>query len=332
MPKRCTTFETLLDERDVLVADGAMGTTLFSLGLDGGGCPELLNVEQPDLVEKVHAGFIEAGSDIILTNTFGGNARRLALHGLERRVDELNAAAVERAKAARDASGRQVAIAGSIGPTGDLFEPLGPLTRDQGVAIFRQQAEALAEAGVDVLWIETLSSFEELEAAVEGAAGLGVPVSATLSFDTNGRTMMGITGTQLGEWQSRHGLALTAVGANCGIGPGDAVAVALDISDVAPDAAVVVKANCGMPLYETDRLVYPVGPERMDTYVELAVRSGARIIGACCGSTPDHVAAIRQAVDAGVEGDRPDHAEIEARLDAAPVVAAAARRPRRRAR
>jgi methionine synthase I (cobalamin-dependent) len=331
MDERCTTFEELLATGDVLVADGAMGTTLFELGLDGGGCPESLNVERPELVVEVHTRFIDAGADIVLTNTFGGNERRLRLHGLHDRVEELNAAAIACARSAVSASGRRVAIAGSIGPTGDLFEPLGPLTHEQGVEVFRRQATALAEAGVDVLWIETLSSWDELEAAIAGTAGLGIPVAATLSFDTNGRTMMGIRGSELGQWWAAHSRPPTALGANCGIGPGDAVSVALDITTAASDAVTIAKANCGMPLYETDRLVYPVGPERMADYVELAVRSGARIIGACCGSTPAHIAAIRAAVDAGVAGERPDHSEIETRLDASPVaVGGPARRPRRR--
>lgn len=332
MTRRCTTFDRLLADHRVLVADGAMGTTLFSLGLEGGGCPELLNLEQPDLVEKVHRAFIEAGADVILTNTFGGNARRLALHGLQDRVAELNAAAVDRARAAVAQADRPVAIAGSIGPTGDLFEPLGPLSHQAGVEVFAEQAAALVEAGADVLWIETISSWEELNAAVEAADAFDIPVSATLSFDTNGRTMMGISARQVGEWWAAHPTRPTAVGANCGIGPGDAVSVALDITAVAPDAVVVAKANCGMPLYETDRLVYPVGPDRMSEYVELGLRSGARIIGACCGSTPDHIAAIREAVDAFTPEVRPDHAEIEERLDASPKPAGASSRVRRRRR
>lgn len=332
MTERCTNFDEMLAAGGVLVADGAMGTTLFSLGLEGGGCPELLNVERPELVEEVHARFVEAGADVILTNTFGGNERRLRLHGLQERVEELNSAAVACARRAIAPSGRRVAIAGSIGPTGDLFEPLGPLTHGEGVAVFRRQAIALAEAGVDVLWIETISSWDELEAAIAGTADLGLPVAATLSFDTNGRTMMGIRGSELGEWWAAHGGPPAAVGANCGIGPGDAVSVALDIASVAPGAVTIAKANCGMPLYQTDALVYPVGPEQMGDYVELAVRSGVRIIGACCGSTPAHIAAIRAAVDAGVVGPRPDHGEVERRLDASPVaVGAPARRPRRRA-
>jgi 5-methyltetrahydrofolate--homocysteine methyltransferase len=313
-----TAFTTLLGRQVPLVADGAMGTTLFSLGLEGGGCPELLNVDQPDLIEKVHRGFIDAGSDIILTNTFGGNRRRLALHQLSDRVGELNRAAVEIARRAADQAGRIVAVAGSIGPTGDLLEPLGPLSHDEAVAVFAEQSAALAEAGADVLWIETLSSFEELNAAVEAAATIGIPYTATLSFDTAGHTMMGVSPQALGQWWNTH-RDVSAIGANCGIGPGDAVATAFGIHQVAPDAITITKANCGIPLYKTEGLVYPIGPDKMYDYVELALRSGTRIIGACCGSTPDHVAAIREAVDTFNGGGLPTSEEIETRLEATPI-------------
>ena len=324
------TFNQLLATGRPLVADGAMGTTLFSLGLEGGGCPELLNVEQADLVEKVHRGFIDAGSDIILTNTFGGNRLRLALHNLESRVGELNANAVAVARNAADQAGRPVAIAGSVGPTGELFAPLGTLSYEEGVEVFAEQCQALADAGADVLWIETISSFEELEAACAGAATTGLPYTATLSFDTAGHTMMGIHPIAFGEWWLQHS-TVSAIGANCGIGPGDAVAAAHGISEVAPLALTITKANCGIPLYQTEGgLTYPVGPDRMGEYVELALRSGARIIGACCGSTPDHVAAIREAVDNFVGGDRPSFEEIQDRLEASTrPVAAAPRRSRR---
>jgi methionine synthase I (cobalamin-dependent) len=327
-PKR-TTFTELLESGRPLVADGAMGTTLFSLGLEGGGCPELLNVEQPDLVEKVHRGFIDAGADIILTNTFGGTRRRLQLHNLQNRVVELNAAAVQVARRAVDLAGRPVAVAGSVGPTGDLFAPLGTLTHEEGVAVFTEQCKALADAGVDVLWIETISSFEELAAAVEAAATTGLPYTATLSFDTAGHTMMGISPSAFGEWWLAHPGA-TAIGANCGIGPGDAVAAAFDITAVAPHAIAITKANCGIPLYQTEGLTYPIGPDKMGAYVDLALRSDARIIGACCGSTPDHVAAIREAVDAFAPGPRPERSEIETRLEAALRPSPATRREGRR--
>ena len=324
-----TTFTNLLATGRPLVADGAMGTTLFSLGLEGGGCPELLNVEQPDLVEKVHRGFIDAGADIILTNTFGGTRRRLQLHNLQDRVAELNAAAVSVARRAADLAGRPVAVAGSVGPTGDLFEPLGPLSHEEGVAVFTEQSQALAEAGADVIWIETISSVEELNAAVEAAASTGLPYTATLSFDTAGHTMMGISPTAFGQWWLEH-LQVSALGANCGIGPGDAVAAAFDLTAVAPAAVTITKANCGIPLYQTEGLIYPVGPARMGDYVDLALRSGTRIIGACCGSTPDHVAAIREAVDGHQDGPRPERSEIEERLEAFNKPAVTGRRENRR--
>ncbi len=325
----CTAFTALLSSGRPLVADGAMGTTLFSLGLEGGGCPELLNIEQADLVEKVHRGFIDAGADIILTNTFGGNRRRLALHHLEDRVDELNAAAVETARRAADQAGRLVAVAASVGPTGDLFEPLGPLSHDEGVSVFTEQCRALAAAGADVLWIETISSFEELNAAVEAAATTGLPFTTTLSFDTAGHTMMGISPTALGEWWLAHP-QVAAVGANCGVGPGDAVAASFEVTKVAPAAVTITKANCGIPLYQTDGLIYPIGPDHMGDYVELALRSGTRIIGACCGSTPDHVAAIREAIDAYRPAPRPVPEEIEKRLEASHRKPASGRRDNRR--
>ena len=327
-----TTFTRLLAGGSPLIADGAMGTTLFSLGLEGGGSPELLNVEQADLVEKVHRGFIDAGSDIILTNTFGGNRLRLALHNLESRVAELNGAAVAAARRAVDQAGRPVAIAGSVGPTGELLAPLGSLSHEQAVEVFAEQSRALAEAGADVLWIETISSFEELEAACEGAATTGLPYTATLSFDTAGHTMMGIHPRAFGEWWLEH-QAVAAIGANCGIGPGDAVAAAHGIAEVAPGAITITKANCGIPLYKTEGgLTYPIGPDLMGDYVELALRSGTHIIGACCGSTPDHIAAIREAVDRFTGSDRPSFEEIRERLDASAARAATPHRRSRRSR
>jgi 5-methyltetrahydrofolate--homocysteine methyltransferase len=309
-------FAELLAEHSFLVADGAMGTTLFSLGLEGGGCPEMLNIEQADLVEKVHRSFIDAGSDIILTNTFGGNRLRLNLHRLGDRVAELNRAAVAVAQRAVALADHPVAIAGSVGPTGELFEPLGTLSHERGLEVFTEQCQALAEAGADVIWIETISSFEELSAAVAAAATTGLPYVATLSFDTAGHTMMGIHPRAFGEWWLEHP-EVAAIGANCGIGPGDAVAAARAITEIAPEAVTIAKANCGIPLYQTEGgLTYPIRPEGMADYVELALRSGARIIGACCGSTPDHIAAIREAVDGFQAGERPSLEEIQSRLDA----------------
>lgn len=305
-------FQELLAERGTLIADGAMGTILFDLGLETGGCPELLNVERPDLVQKVHQGYYEAGADIVLTNTFGGTAARLKLHHIQDRVAELNTAAVQIARRAGETIDRPTLVAGSIGPTGELFEPLGPLTRDEGIALFSEQCDALVDAGVDILWIETLSSWEELDAAVTAASGRGVPVTATLSFDTNGHTMMGLAPKDFGAWWHDHQIA--GLGANCGIGPSDVVQAAGEVHSAAPDAVVIAKGNCGIPLYKDEQLVYPTGPEAMADYAELAVRSGASIVGACCGSGFEHIAAIRAAVDSGISGERPTPTEVSDRL------------------
>lgn len=325
-----STFTDLIDTGKILVADGATGTVLFDLGLETGGCPELLNLERTDLITKVHRGYVEAGSDIILTNTFGGTRARLKLHGLQDRVAELNGAAASLARAVADQADRAVAVAGSIGPTGELFDPLGPLTRDEGIEIFSEQAEALVDAGVDVLWIETISSWEELDAAVAACSGRGVPVTATLSFDTNGHTMMGIRPDDFGKWWNTYVDQPTAIGANCGVGPGDNVQAASLISEAAPQAIVIAKGNCGIPLYKDDALVYPTLPDGMVPYTELAIRSGARVVGACCGSGFDHIAQIRATVDAGVEGSRPDHAEMAARLGDLSTIATATRERKRR--
>ncbi len=325
-------LENLLAEKGVLVADGAMGTALFEFGLESGGCPELLNVEQPDLIAKVHRGYVEAGADIILTNTFGGTRSRLALHGLADRVAELNRAAVDIARDVADGFDRPVLVAGSIGPTGELFEPIGPLSYDEGRAAFEEQVDALVAGGVDILWIETISSFEELSAAVDAASGRGLPVVTTLSFDTNGHTMMGVSPTSFGEWWEDAGRPSLALGANCGVGPSDVVQAAAQITAVAPDAVVVAKGNCGIPLYKDEALTYPSGPDDMVPYTELAVRAGARIVGTCCGSGFDHVAAVRSTIDAGIDGPRPKGEEVRRRLGTGTEGRAHTNRRRRRRR
>ena len=288
---------SLLDEKGVLVADGGMGTSLFELGLKPGGTPEVWNVERPDLIAKVHQGFVDAGSDIILTNTFGGTRARLDLDSQGDRVEELNRAAVEVARKVADGAGRSVIVAGSVGPTGSLFEPLGDLTHDKAVALFSEQIDALSAAGADVIWIETLSSTEELAAAVEAASGTGLPIVTTMSFDTHGKTMMGVPPARLAEWWKESGLSAAAVGSNCGIGPADVVRAVAEIHQTDPGLAVVAKANCGVPQMIDGTLWYPTASESMGDYARLALDAGARIVGACCGSVPDHIAQIRSVVD-----------------------------------
>jgi 5-methyltetrahydrofolate--homocysteine methyltransferase len=306
---------TLLAERPWLLADGATGSNLFDRGLQSGDAPELWNSDHPDRVADLHRAFVEAGADIILTNSFGGTRHRLKLHRAEGRVAELNETAARLARGEADRAGRVVLVAGSMGPTGEILEPLGPLSLEGAREAFAEQAAALARGGADVLWIETMSSVEETEAAVAGARSTGLPVVATLSFDTNGRTMMGITPAELAGLHRRHGLA--ACGSNCGTGPAELVACMVNLSTASEAGAILVaKANCGIPQFVDGAIRFNGTPELMAEYARLSLDAGARIIGGCCGTTPEHLRIMREALAAHVRGTRPDLETIESRLGA----------------
>jgi 5-methyltetrahydrofolate--homocysteine methyltransferase len=307
-------FTEALASRSWLLADGATGTNYFQMGLVSGDAPELWNFEHPDRVRSLHRRFIEAGADVILTNTFGGNRHRLKLHNAQDRVREINIAAARNARGEADAAGRAVYVGGSIGPTGEIFEPVGALSHEEGVAAFGEQAQALKEGGVDVQWIETMSSEEELRAAVEGAAKAGLPIVTTMSFDTNGRTMMGITPAAFGALTARLSVAPVAIGANCGVGASELVATVLGITQARPDAKVVAKGNCGIPQYVDGHIHYTGTPDLMADYARLALDAGAKIIGGCCGTSPEHLAAMRRSLETYAGGERPSVETIEARL------------------
>ena len=334
------TLRALLSTRKFLIADGAMGTNLFALGLTTGDAPELWNLDHPDRVESVHRDMIDAGADIVLTNTFGANRYRLALHGLEDRVAELNAAGVQVARAAADAAGRPVVVAGSMGPTGEIYQPVGPLSVADGAAAFAEQARALADAGADVLWVETLSGGEELEAAAAGAGETGLPLVATMTFDTNGRTMMGVAPADAVAMARGIGGDLAAFGSNCGIGPAALVDSVLGLAQAtAPDDVIVAKGNCGIPEFHDGQIHYTGTPAVMADYARMARDAGARIIGGCCGTTPEHLKAIVAALNDNLPGRPPRRADIESRLgplaagaDAVAAELSADRRRKRRRR
>jgi methionine synthase I (cobalamin-dependent) len=326
-----------LKTRNWLLADGATGTNLFAMGLVSGEAPEIWNAEHPDRVKLLHQSFVDAGSDIILTNSFGANRRRLALHKFEARTHELNRLAASHGRAVADAAGRPVLVAGSVGPTGDLYVPLGALTEDEAVEIFVEQIEGLRDGGADVAWIETMSSFEEIRAASRAAARVGMPYTVTASFDTAGSTMMGIPPRRFIDTVAGFDPLPQAVGANCGVGASDLLVSILDMTAAQPAIAVIAKGNCGIPKVEGDKILYTGTPALMADYARLAVDAGARILGGCCGTTPAHVAAMRQALDGYRRRERPDLAKIIATigpLTAPPPSAAredAGRRIRRRA-
>ena len=201
------------------VADGATGSNFFGRGLEAGYPPDLWCIERPEEVLWLHGAFLEAGADIILTNSFGANAQRLKLHKAEDRVAELNTVAAELAREAtrqhHEDTGRRTVVAGSMGPTGELFEPMGLLNHENTVAIFSEQAQALAEGGAEIIWIETMSSLEEVAAAAEAARTTGLPVCATLTFDTARRSMMGVTPADYARFAEEIGLDMAGVWKRC---------------------------------------------------------------------------------------------------------------------
>jgi 5-methyltetrahydrofolate--homocysteine methyltransferase len=311
-------LQELLNTRPWLLADGATGTSLFDLGLQSGDAPEFWNVDFPDRVEAHYRSFIDAGSDIVLTNSFGGTRYRLSLHQAQDRVHELNKQAAVQLRRAIDASGRTVVAAGSMGPTGEILQPVGTLSYEDAVAAFEEQAVALKDGGVDVLWIETMSSREEVQAAVEGAAATGLPVVACFSIDTNGRTMMGVSAQDIVAMQSTLNPVPVACGTNCGIGAAEVVTAILKMSREGDKhehkPILVAKANCGIPKYVDGKIVYNGTPDLMAEYARLAYAAGATIIGGCCGTTAEHVRAMREALEETDKGPAPDIETITQRL------------------
>ncbi|MFQ5944491.1 MAG: betaine--homocysteine S-methyltransferase [Anaerolineales bacterium] len=280
-----------------LLADGAMGTMLFSMGLEQGDSPELWNLEHPDRVRLVHRAYIEAGSQIIMTNSFGANRERLGLHGLSGRARELNFAAAQLARAEADAAAHPVLVAGSMGPTGSILEPLGELSFVDAVSAFQEQGSALVEGGIDVFWIETMFDLEEARAAVEACrtASAELPIFATMTFDTAGHTMMGVSPED--AVSALQKLGVQALGGNCGNGPGEIEGVLQSMQAQEPTAAIASKSNAGIPHLADGKAVYDATPEHMAEHAILARQLGAQIIGACCGSTPDHIRAMAAALE-----------------------------------
>lgn len=308
----------MLKSRGVLLADGATGSNLFDMGLQTGDSPELWNDIHPDRIARQYQTFIDAGSDIILTNTFGGTRYRLKLHGAEDRVDELNRKGARIAREQVAKAGREIIIAGSMGPSGEIMQPLGALSYVDAANAFEEQARALKAGGVDVFWIETMSSKEEVQAAVAGAARVGLPIVATFSVDTNGRTMMGLAPADIVKISYQMERVPDAIGANCGVGASELVAATINMQHAAAlqkvEPIIVAKANCGVPQYIDGKIVYSGDERIMSKYVKLAIDAGAKIIGGCCGTTPAHIAAMRVALDQHQMRSLPTLEAIESEL------------------
>ncbi|MEX3015045.1 betaine--homocysteine S-methyltransferase [Gymnodinialimonas hymeniacidonis] len=304
----------LLQSRDWLLADGATGTTLFNMGLQSGDAPELWNIDHPDRIAKLYQGAVDAGSDLFLTNTFGGTAARLKLHDAQNRVFELNKAGAEIGREVADTVGRPVIVAGSVGPTGEIMAPMGALTHELAVEMFHEQAEGLKAGGADVLWVETISAPEEYKAAAEAAKLAGMPFCGTMSFDTAGRTMMGLTSAAMATMVERLDHKPVAFGANCGVGASDLLRTVLGFAASGTERPIIAKGNAGIPKYVDGHIHYDGTPELMAHYACLARDAGATIIGGCCGTTPEHLTQMRRALETTPRGDRPSLEVIAAAL------------------
>ena len=292
-------WQELVGSGATVVADGAMGTMLMQNGLEFGDPPEVWNLEHPEIIRRVQRGYLDAGSQILLTNTFGGNRLRLELHGREDRVDQLNRTAAVLAKVEANAADHPAIVAGDIGPTGQIMAAIGgTLTPEIAREVFAEQARGLAAAGVDVMWIETMSDLSEAVAAIQGArdAAPDTPVIATMSFDTRGHTMMGVTPEQAAAAMLEAGAA--AVGGNCGNGPEELIPVLERMRAAFPDALLVAKGNVGQPQLVGMTVAYETTPEMMAGFAKRFRDAGANIIGACCGSTPPHLQAMAEALSA----------------------------------
>ena len=283
-------------EKGVLTSDGAMGTMLQERGLTDGGAPELWNVEKPEEIEAVLEAYAAAGANFITTNTFGGTAGRLAMHGLEDRLAELNKAGALIARKVADRH-PNCFVMGDIGPSGELMEPMGTLTVESGKELFAAQIRALVAGGVDAILIETMSDLSEVEAVVAAANEVapGMPIIATLSFDTNLRTMMGVKPGMAVKHLAALGVRI--IGANCGRGTDEMAQIAKELVEARPEGVfIITQSNAGLPKLQGDEFVYDGTPEEMARYAHEMKDLGVNIVGSCCGSSPAHTQAISAAI------------------------------------
>jgi 5-methyltetrahydrofolate--homocysteine methyltransferase len=291
-------FLERLNSGEILVSDGATGSNLQKMGLKAGQAPEDLIIDNPEILMELEGRFVKAGSDIILTCTFGGTRMRMKDSKYQDRAPEVNIRAVELARKAAVAAGRSdVLVAGSMGPVGGLIKPYGPLEAEEVKATFAEQAKALAEGGVDLLVIETMFAFEETTAAFEGAKSVtDLPIIVSFSYDRGTRSMMGVKPKDVIKRYTEMGA--TVIGANCGTTLENMEAIVTEYANTMPNFPLWAKPNAGIPRMDiqTEQAIYDMGPDDMANFAKKYVALGAKIVGGCCGSTPEHIAAIAKAV------------------------------------
>lgn len=309
-------FTNLLKKQGWLLADGATGTNLFNMGLEAGEAPEIWNEQHPDRISALYEGAVNAGSDLFLTNSFGGTYARLKLHNAQARARALNRIAAEIGREVADRLDRPVIVAGSMGPTGEIMQPVGTLSHASAVEMFHEQAEGLKEGGADVLWVETLSAREEFAAAAEAIALADMPWCGTMSFDTAGRTMMGLTAPDMVKMVQGLANPPLAFGANCGVGASDLLRTLTGFAEAAPMLPMIAKGNAGIPKYVDGHIHYDGTPDLMAEYAVMARDIGASVIGGCCGTMPQHLERMRRALETTAKGPAPTLDEIASRTGA----------------
>ena len=306
----------MLETRDWVLADGATGTNLFNMGLESGDAPEIWNEKYPDRIHQLYKSSVDAGSDLFLTNSFGGNAARLKLHGAERDARRLSRISAEIGREVADKCDRDLVVAGSVGPTGEIMAPMGALTHELAVEIFHEQADGLKEGGADVLWLETISAPEEYRAAAEAFELVEMPWCGTMSFDTAGRTMMGVTSFDMVGMVEKLNTPPVAFGANCGVGASDLLRTILGFVAQGTKRPIIAKGNAGIPKYVDGHIHYDGTPDLMAEYAVLARDAGATIIGGCCGTMPEHLSKMRDALETRERSAQPTLDQIAAALGA----------------
>ena len=300
----------MMSQRDWILADGATGTNLFNMGLEAGDAPEFWNEKHPDRITMLYKMAVDAGSDLFLTNSFGGNASRLKLHGAQNRARDLSRMSAEIGREVADTAGRDVIVAGSVGPTGEIMAPMGTLTHEIAVEMFHEQAEGLKEGGADVLWLETISAPEEYKAAAEAFRLADMPWCGTMSFDTAGRTMIGLTSSKMADMVETLDHKPLAYGANCGVGASDLMRTVLGFVAQGTERPIIAKGNAGIPKFVDGHIHYDGTPDLMAEYACLARDAGATIIGGCCGTMAEHLSAMREALETRPKGPRPTLEQI----------------------
>ena len=292
------TLISFLEQYPFVLGDGAMGTMLQAAGLVTGGLSEEWNTSHPATVRGILQGYVEAGAQVITANSFGANRCRLGREGLQDRARELNLAAARLAGEVAGAADHPVLVAGSMGPTGEIFAPLGKLDPQDAEAAYAEQAAVLAEGGADFILVETMSALEEVEAAVSGArSATDLPLAVTMTFDTHFRTMMGVKPAQ--AVKALYAMGIRVIGANCGNGPGEIERVIGEMVAVKPeDVFLVAQSNAGLPKVDSasGQMRYDGTPDVMAAYAQKMRDVGVRYIGACCGSTPAHIRAMGEAL------------------------------------